>query len=274
MPITFSPKIKPISQDAFHAIDHAVVGLAFGVHRDLGPMFLDERIYQNTLVMRCEDAGFTVALEEPIHVRFESFSKTYYMDLLVNDSALYELKAVKALTEHHRKQAIHYLALTGLHHGQLLNFYPQSVEKEFVSSNLTREKRFQFTLHDQHWQDVDDDSRWFKQLMHRLLNEWGAFLDTRLFYDALIHFRGGRENVVKRVQIQCQGRVLGEQWAHLLTPKTALKITAITKHIGSFQEHLQRFLNNTFLDHIQWINFNHHDIEFRTVSRKNEDVAK
>jgi GxxExxY protein len=100
MPIILSRRMRPISQEEFNAIDHQVTGLAFAVHRDLGPFFLDEVIYQRELAWRCGAAGFSVAIEEPIEVSFGGFSATYFLDLLVNDCVLYELKTVATLNEH------------------------------------------------------------------------------------------------------------------------------------------------------------------------------
>jgi hypothetical protein len=187
--------------------------------------------------------------------------------LLIEHCAIYELKAVASLHNHHRKQAIHYLALLGLHHGKLMNFYPPSLEKEFVSSNLNWEKRTNFTIHDRQWRPVDAESRWLNHMVVRLLEEWGAFLDTQLFYDAIIHFRGGPEAVVRPIEVRYDGHRLGRQPAHLLNDRTAFKITALTSHMRSYGRHLSRFLSNTSLHHIHWINFDHHDIIFQTISR-------
>ena len=57
-------------------------------------------------------------------MQFESFCKTYYLDLLVGGGAIFELKAVAALAEGHRRQLMHYLFLTDLPHGKLVNLRP------------------------------------------------------------------------------------------------------------------------------------------------------
>lgn len=46
----------------------------------------------------------------------------YYVDLLVVDTVLVELKTVKALDEAHRLQCVNYLKATRLHLCPLLNF--------------------------------------------------------------------------------------------------------------------------------------------------------
>ena len=267
MPVKHNVRIVPVSEDEFHLLDHKIMGLVFSVQKDLG-RFCDEKIYQNELAYRCKDMGFdTVATEVPIEVSYKDFVKTYYMDLLINDRVMYELKTVTVLTGEHRKQALNYLLLLGMHHGKLINMRPQSVQHSFISTRLNTEMRYKFAIDDGGWEDLDEDSIWLRQLMVDLLAEWGAFLDTSLFYDAVVYFRGGEENVVKRIEILNNSRVLGIQRAHLLNSETAFKISAVTKSTIFFERRLRKFLSHTPLKAVQWINFNHDKIEFLTISQ-------
>ena len=206
-----------------------------------------------------------VATEVPIRVSYKEFQKHYYIDLLVDGRIMYELKTVEAITGQHRNQAFNYLLLMGMHHGKLINMRPQSVQYNFVSTRLTPEKRYEFAIDEQKWKDLDQDSIWLKSLMTNLLSEWGAFLDTNLFYDAINHFRGGEEHIVKRIEVTKRSRVLGTQRTHLLNPEIAFKISSVTKAISSYENHIRRFLNHTSLKAIQWINFNHNKIIFKTI---------
>ena len=104
--------------------------------------------------------------------------------------------------------------------------------------------------------------------MVELLSEWGAFLDTNLFYEAIEYFRGGKENVIKKIEIKKDSQILGEQKVHLLNLKTAFKISAVKKHISQYEQHLRLFLKHTSLMAIQWINFNNHNITFTTILNK------
>jgi GxxExxY protein len=265
MPIEHGLKIKPISEDDFYTIDYEVMGLAFSIHRELGRLW-NERIYQNELADRCQKAGFEkVDSEVPIHVSYQDFTKVYYVDLLLNDAAIYELKTVHALTGEHHQQTLNYLFLLEMQHGKLINMRPPSVEHRFVSTRLTPRKRHDFMIDDRHWQELDEDSLWLKQLMMDLLNEWGAFLEVTLFYDAVAHFRGGEENVLKKIEVVNGSRVLGTQKAHLINSEIAFKITSMTKDEKYYEHHLSRFVQHTRLKAIQWINFHHDRIVFKTV---------
>lgn len=258
---------EPLAEEEFGSLDYKVTGLAFDIHRDFGPL-CDEAIYQAELAHRCKEAGIAhVRTEAPIHVEYRTFRKTYYVDMLVGNAMLYELKTVRALTSEHRMQALNYLLLTGLRHAKLINLRPPSVELRFVSTRLTPQKRFAYTADDSQWQDLDDDGAWLRALMLALLAEWGAFLDTALFYDAIEHFRGGHENVAKQIEMVAGARSIATQRAHLLNPATALRISSVTQDPSSYEHHLRRFLSHTHLRAIQWINFNHHTILLKTLLR-------
>jgi GxxExxY protein len=259
---------KRISEQDFHEIDFQITGLALGIHNEIGRLW-HEKIYRNLLADRCSKAGFAnVETEVPIIVSYKDFVKEYYADLLVDDSILYELKTVSALNPEHEKQALHYLFLLGLQHGKLINFRPASVEKRFVSTTLLSEDRHDIVFDNEQWLELDDDSRWLKSLIVELLMDWGAYLETSLFYEAIYHFRGGEDQVVKDIEMVLNEAKLGNQKVHLINSKTAFKITAITKGIKSYKKHLSRFASLTDLNAIQWINFNHHVISFETLTNE------
>lgn len=140
MPIHTSVPIKAISHDAFHEIDEQVTGLAFDIHNDFGK-YLDESLYQCELARRCRAIGFDVVHDPELQMTasLDDFAKTYFADLLVNQSVIVETKAIAALTPTHTGQILNYLFFCGLHHGTLINFRTDRVEHEFVSTRLTRQ---------------------------------------------------------------------------------------------------------------------------------------
>ena len=142
-----------------------------------------------------------------------------------------------------------------------------SVQHRFVSTNLTTKERYKFRIDDREWNDFDKDSIWLKQLMENLLAEWGAFLDTNLFYSAVTHFRGVKENLIQKIKIMADSRILGTQKVHLLNSKIAFKISAVTNDTYFYEEHLRKFLNHTSMEAIQWINFDHGKIIFKAIFR-------
>lgn len=265
MAIETKHHIKTISEQDFHEIDYQITGLAFDVHNEIGRLW-HEKIYQNALADRCCKAGFTnVETEVLIIVSYLDFTKEYYVDLLVQDSIMYELKTVSTLNPDHDRQALNYLFLLGLQYGKLINFRPASLEKRFVSTTLFPEDRHDIVFNDEQWLELDEDSIGLKALIVELMMDWGAYLETSLFYEAIYHFRGGEDQVVKDIDVVLNETKLGNQKVHLLNPNTAFKLTAITKGIESYRQHLRRFICHTNLNAIQWINCNHHVISFETI---------
>jgi GxxExxY protein len=218
MPIKTMFKPRPISDEEFREIDFQIMGFAFEIQNEMG-RFWSEPIYQNELAHRCPKAGFKVDMEAPIEISFKDFTKTLFIDLLINDSIVYELKAVEALTGGHKNQTLNYLFLAGLNHGKLINMRSASVQSEFVSTKISTEKRFDFKIEDTAWKSLDDDCAWLKKLLTGLLFEWGAFLDIHLYYDAIIHFRGGEENVIQKINVTNGERIIGEQKDKMIDDK-------------------------------------------------------
>jgi iron complex transport system substrate-binding protein len=266
MPIELEFPVVRILQDEFHVIDEVFTGLVFQTHNELGRL-CDEKVYQNELLSRAERAMEAARKEFRITVRYGRFAKTYRVDMLVNRSVVYELKCAEALAPAHQTQTLHYLLLLGLHHGKVFNFRPERVEYRYVSTHLTPERRYEFCMDVDRWQDREKDSKWLRTTVAALLNDWGAFLDFELFYEAIRFLRGGDEAVIRRIEMAKDGRSLGRQKAHLLNPVTAVKLSAVTKNSAAFESHLRKFLSLTSLECFQCINFNHHQIEFRTISR-------
>lgn len=268
MVIKIEREIKRIDEQTFHQIDYRITGLAYAIHNELGRLW-SEKIYQNELANRCRQAGFAnVVTEEVLIVSHKDFCKKYFIDLLIEDSIIYELKTVSRLTSDHEKQTLNYLFLLGLQHGKLINFRPPSVQKRFVSTTLRPEERYDFVIYDNHWSNLDAESLWLKDLIIELLRDWGAYLETNLFYEAICHFRGGEEQVVKKIDVVCKASKLGQHKIHLLNKDVAFRVTAITKEPDSFEQHLRRFIHLTNLAAIQWINFDHNVITFKTIKKK------
>jgi GxxExxY protein len=265
MPIEVDSEIRVLDRDEFHALAHRVLGIVFAVHNEFGRL-LNETLYKRAIVQRCAEAGILPARQEvQITVRFEGFEKQYFMDLLVTLGLMVEAKAVESLAPAHMAQALHYLLLTGMSHGLLVNLRTERVQHQFVSTTLDLAERRRFTIHDTDWQPVNEPSRWLREMFARLLTDWGAFLQVALYRDAIMHFLGGPEVALRKIPIFDGDQSLGFDEVCLLSDDTALAFTALTDGQPRMRDHLQRFLGHTRLACMQWINLNHHDIEFTTL---------
>ena len=266
MPIETAIPIQLLDQESFHQIDRVVTGFAFDIHNEFG-RYLDEKLYQHELTRRCREHGFEVEPELRMTARFGDFSKEYYADHLINRGVIVEDKAVAALTTAHRGQTLNYLYLCGLQHATLLNFRSERVQHEFVSTRLTPARRRQFEFLTVEWRPLTNRCHALIDILHSLLNEWGAFLDPVLYRDAVTFFLGGQEQIVREVSFIVEGAAVGSQLMHLLTSDVAFSISASTRRPDLTQDHQRRFLRHTPLRAIQWINFNHQSIELRTITK-------
>src|SRR6266702_3780864 len=116
MPIHVPPGLQHLSESEFREITYEVMEKVFAVHNEMGGLF-DESIYQQAIFKRLSNA----LVELPIEISFEDFRKRYYLDLLVAQGALFELKAAESFTDRHRSQILHYLLMLEFSHGKLVN---------------------------------------------------------------------------------------------------------------------------------------------------------
>ena len=266
MPIELQHVVQQIPEKEFYELDYEIMRMAFDAHNDLG-RFYDEIIYKNELDRRCGKAGIPSTKEFEAKLIHKDFEKSLFLDLLVNGSSVYELKAAKAIVEPNRAQALNYLFSTNTQNGKLINFRPPSVEHEFVSTNLTHEKRKRFSIDDR---DLErgGNAYYIREILVDLLNDWGAFFDTDIYLDALCHFLGGKESIIRSVAIHSGNILLGQQPVPHLSDTEGFCITSLTKNILLYKKHLIRFLKHTRFESMHWINFNHSKIHFSSLKRK------
>jgi GxxExxY protein len=265
MPIVVDSPIRVFSQDEFHALAHRVLAIVFGVHNEFGRL-MDEEVYKQAIRLRCEAAGIAPARREvEIKVTHSGFSKSYFMDLLFASGLMVEAKTAELLTNKHRSQALHYLLLTGMRHGLLLNLRLSKVEWRYVSTTLDFGQRRRYRVDDSRYLPVNVASRQLRGLFVELLDDWGAFLETSLYRAAVADFFGGPEVAMQRIGVYDHGTQVGTQETCLIADDTAFALTAMKKAKADMKDHLQRFLEHTTLNAIQWINMDNHDIEFCTV---------
>src|SRR3954451_21991155 len=101
MPILLPPNFRRPTQREFGDIAYRVMEAVFAVHDQLG-RFMAEEIYQREVARRLSAAE----IEVPLTAEFEDFAKTFFVDLVVDGAALFELKAVERLAQRHRAQLI------------------------------------------------------------------------------------------------------------------------------------------------------------------------
>lgn len=102
---------------------HQVIGAAIDVHRILGPGFL-ESVYEEALAIEFDLRGIPYERQKPIILQFKG--KTVgdsRLDFLVDGELVVELKAVESIHPIFPAKVIHYLKMSGLQLGLIINFH-------------------------------------------------------------------------------------------------------------------------------------------------------
>ena len=113
-----------------------IIGAAMAVLNELKPG-LDEKLYENALVIELVARGHTVEQqrEYPVHYRGHFIGKLV-PDLMVDRKMIADPKVVSAFNDTHIAQMLGYLNITGLELALLLNFKEAKlVWKRVVSGN-------------------------------------------------------------------------------------------------------------------------------------------
>jgi GxxExxY protein len=103
-------------------LTHQIIGAAMAVLNELKPG-LDEKLYENALVLELQVRGHTVEQqrEYPVHYRGHFIGKLV-PDLSVDGKVIADPKVVSSFNESHIAQMLGYLNITGLEVALILNF--------------------------------------------------------------------------------------------------------------------------------------------------------
>ena len=114
-------------------ITYTIRGAVFEVNRVLGSGFL-EKVYENALILELRDRGLKVEGQVPLKVCYKGdVVGDYFVDILVEDRVIVELKAIERLDKIHEAQLLNYLRATGIRVGLLVNMkYPKAEIKRIV----------------------------------------------------------------------------------------------------------------------------------------------
>jgi GxxExxY protein len=251
MDVKYGKQPVPLSQDVFHKLDYQVMGLAFDLHNEFGNLW-DEKEYQCELVVRCRSAGLDTFEEVPVSISRNGFSKTYFIDLLINGS-IYELKTASMIAGSHETQTLNYLLMANTQHGKLINFRQDSLTWRFVSTKLRNELRMDYSTAAEGWHPTDEKAQSTLEIMHGLLASWGTYLSVNLYKEALRYFLGiPLENEQERFVS--------------ISSKTVLHVSGLSSHKNNLQHNLQKYLNRSRYNELLWINFNQNKIEFSSLN--------
>jgi GxxExxY protein len=121
-------------------LTEVIIGTFYEVYNELGFGFL-ESVYENALVIALSEKGLKVEQQIPIPVWFRGQRVgDFVADLLVENTVILELKAVRTIDDAHKAQLLNYLRATEIEIGLLLNF-GQSAEFKRLAFDNHRKKQ-------------------------------------------------------------------------------------------------------------------------------------
>lgn len=260
--------LKHLTRGEFDVISAEVMSHVFASQNELGRL-CDEQVFQNDIAHRLKAAGVgPVAQEVPVSVSLHDFAKRYFLDLVVQDAFVAELKTVEALASEHFAQLLNYLLITETPHGKLINLRSPSVEFRTVNAVVSKGERCRFTINTEKWRSQTPRCDLLVEIVHEILRAWGAFLGWRLYEEALVHFLGGRDRVLQPVPLERAGFSLGTQSMPLLTDAVGFRCTALAPDAHrAYEWHLRHLLALTPLRALHWLNMHRHEIWLATIAQ-------
>ena len=112
-----------VDSNQVNQLTGAIIAAAIKVHKALGPGLL-ESAYTGCLLYELRRSQFRVDAQRAVPIIYEEVSLDcgYRLDMVVNDIAVVELKAIDRFALIHSAQMLTYLKLTGFPVGLLINF--------------------------------------------------------------------------------------------------------------------------------------------------------
>jgi len=105
-----------------------IIGCSYKVYNRMGYGFF-ESVYEKCLLIELRKAGLKAESQQAVLVRYEGeVVGDFVADIVVEDTVILELKAVKRVIQAHEVQLVNYLVATGKDVGLLLNFGERKVE--------------------------------------------------------------------------------------------------------------------------------------------------
>ena len=109
-------------------ITHKIIGYAYKVFNQLGFGFL-ESVYKKAMVIELHKNNLKAEQEKPVKVYYDDqVVGDFYVDLLVEQEIIVELKSVENLSKAHEIQLVNYLNGMKKDIGLLVNFGPNGVD--------------------------------------------------------------------------------------------------------------------------------------------------
>jgi GxxExxY protein len=124
--------MKPGKELEHEQLTDKIIGCAIEVHKKLGPGFL-ESIYENAFVIELQKQNLKIERQREVVINYDGVEiGRHRLDLIVDDTIIVELKAVKNIEDVHFAIVKSYLKALGKEHGLIINFSQKVIEVKRV----------------------------------------------------------------------------------------------------------------------------------------------
>jgi len=124
--------MKPGKGLEYEGLTDKIIGCAIEVHKKLGPGFL-ESIYENAFIIELQKQNLQVERQREVVITYDSIEiGRHRLDLIIDDTIVVDLKAVKNIEDVHFAIVKSYLKALGKEHGLIINFSKKVLEVKRV----------------------------------------------------------------------------------------------------------------------------------------------
>lgn len=112
-----------MTKEEYNNLTKTIIGAAIEVHKELGPGLL-ESVYEYCLMSELKNRNIKAKsqVQLPLVYKDEKLKKDFYIDILVEEEIVIELKAAEVILPVHEVQLVTYLKLSNKKLGLLINF--------------------------------------------------------------------------------------------------------------------------------------------------------
>ena len=112
-----------MNKEEYNQLSKIILDACITVHKEMGPGLL-ESVYEFCLMKEFEIKNVKVKNQVPISLVYKNYTldKEFYIDILVEDEIILELKSSEKMFPVYEAQIISYLKLTKMKLGFLINF--------------------------------------------------------------------------------------------------------------------------------------------------------
>lgn len=106
------------------------------------------------------------------------------------------------------------------------------------------------------------------------MRDWGTGLTRALYHEAVVALLGGVLHCRRFTDTHWQGISTGRQPVDMIDDIAAFEITCLRRDLELYESHLERFLANTTLESILWVNIASGLVTFIRIGRCAKNIER